>query len=457
MELIYYNKLIKKYNIPGPRYTSYPTVPYWDAIPPKPGQWTKLVKNNFAVTNDKEGISIYIHLPFCESLCTYCACNTRITVNHSVELPYIKALLQEWKMYLAVFGTPPKIKEIHLGGGTPTFFTAAHLKELINGIRATSNICDDTEFGFEAHPNNTALCHLKTLFDLGFRRISFGIQDFDTKVQKVIHCIRSFSQVEKITSLARTIGYPSVNYDLIYGLPFQTRKSMTDTINKVIILRPDRIAFYSYAYVPWIKPAQRGFSINDLPVEAEKQTLYEIGKGKLKEAGYKEIGMDHFALKTDSLYSASYSKKLHRNFMGYTTSATKLLIGLGVSAISDSWDAFIQNSKKVEDYYEKIHSGNFPFFRGHQLSPEDIVLRKHILNLMCNLETSWVLPEEQCHAVYEGLNRLKEMEEDNLIAIEPYHLKIKKAGRPFIRNVCMAFDARLWRNKPQTQLFSTII
>lgn len=450
------NKLIKKYNVPGPRYTSYPTVPYWDSTSLSASEWTNRVANAFNQYNHAQGISLYIHLPFCESLCTYCACNTRITVNHGVEFPYIKALLREWNMYLDIFGIIPKIQEIHLGGGTPTFFSPQNLLTLIEKIFSQAALMPGSELSFEAHPNNTTEAHLKALYSLGFRRVSFGIQDFDSRVQIAMNRIQTFGQVEKITCLARKIGYSSVNYDLIYGLPFQTEESIINTINKVNILRPDRIAFYSYAYVPWIKPAQRRFSEKDLPVERKKQILYELGKEKFSKAGYKEIGMDHFSLKSDSLYTALISKKLHRNFMGYTTSATKLLIGLGVSSISDSWDAFAQNSKTVENYYAMIDAGRLPFFRGHLLSSEDLILRKHILNIMCNMETSWMLPEEQCNALYEGLTRLKEMEEDNLINIEPFHLKIKKGGKPFIRNVCMAFDARLWRKKPQTQLFSRI-
>ena len=310
--------LISKYNVAAPRYTSYPTVPYWDAIPPTTDQWLKSVKFSFDSSNDKDGISIYIHLPFCERLCTYCACNTRITVNHAVELPYLKSILKEWSMYQAVFIDKPRIKEIHLGGGTPTFFSSGNLKLLIEGILSNSEVCDDAEFSFEAHPDNTESSHLQILYNLGFRRVSFGIQDFDPKVQDVINRFQSYEQVHNIVESARKIGYTSINFDLIYGLPMQTRATIIDTINKVKLLKPDRIAFYSYAHVPWLKPGQRKFTELDLPVDAEKRKLYEIGKEMFNEAGYVEIGMDHFALKTDSLYKASQSGKLHRNFMGYT-------------------------------------------------------------------------------------------------------------------------------------------
>lgn len=449
------DNLISKYNVAAPRYTSYPTVPYWDAKPPTIDEWTKSVKLTFDKSNQKDGISIYIHLPFCESLCTYCACNTRITVNHNVEIPYIKSILKEWAMYLKVFDEKPRIKEIHLGGGTPTFFSSENLKLLIEGILSKAIVCKEAEFSFEAHPNNTNGSHLKALYDLGFRRVSFGIQDFDPEVQNIINRVQTYEQVKSIVEDAREIGYTSVNFDLIYGLPLQGKKSIINTIDKVKLLKPDRIAFYSYAHVPWIKPGQRKFTEADLPIDVEKRVLYEIGRSMFNESGYEEIGMDHFALKSDSLYKASVSGKLHRNFMGYTHNYTQLMIGLGVSSISDTWYGYMQNVKKVEDYQGLIAKGIFPVFKGHLLSEEDLILRRHILNIMCRFETSWDQEREQCKELYNALNRLKEMESDGLITISPNHLKVNKSGIAFLRNVCMAFDARLWKNAPKTQIFSS--
>lgn len=449
--------LLKKYNVAGPRYTSYPTVPYWDVTPPSIAQWTASVRKAFEESNAKDGISLYLHLPFCESLCTYCGCNTRITVNHNVEDPYIKALLTEWKMYREIFTDIPRIKEIHLGGGTPTFFSAGNLKKLIEGILKDSIICNDAEFSFEAHPNNTNEIQLKTLYDLGFRRLSLGIQDFDLKVQTIVNRVQPFENVERVVNSARKIGYTSINFDLIYGLPLQTRKSVIDTINKVNILRPDRIAFYSYAHVPWLKPGQRKFSEADLPVDEEKRALYEIGKEKFSENGYVEIGMDHFALKSDTLYKAAEEGKLHRNFMGYTHSYTQLMIGLGVSSISDTWYAYGQNVKKVEEYYDLINKGILPVFKGHLLTEEDLIIRKHILNIMCKFETDWKNKEMQCDAVYQAIEKLSEMEKDKLVEISYNELKVKKTARPFIRNICMAFDAKLWNSQPRSQIFSSTV
>jgi len=447
--------LIEKYNVAAPRYTSYPTVPYWDNIPPEQQQWMDIVKDTFICSNDTEGISLYIHLPFCESLCTYCGCNTRITVNHNVELSYIMAVLNEWSLYLDLFEVTPCIKEIHLGGGTPTFFKAENLKKLMDGILSTSILSSEAELSFEAHPNNTSIEHLQILYDLGFRRISLGIQDFDEKVQHIINRIQDYKSVENVTQQARKIGYTSINYDLIYGLPLQTEQSMNETIEKVIQLRPDRIAFYSYAHVPWIKRGQRKFTEHDLPVGDIKRKLYENGRDAFEKAGYIEIGMDHFALPGDQLHRAEKNKTLHRNFMGYTAFHTQLLVGLGVSSISDGWYGFVQNVKTIEDYYKKIDQGVFPFFKGHILSKEDLILRKHILNIMCNLETSWAHETEQCQAVYDAIEHLKEMEADGLLSISHFHLKVTTKGKPFLRNICMAFDARLWKQQPTTQLFST--
>lgn len=450
------NHLIEKYNVAAPRYTSYPTVPFWD-VAPTGNQWKTLVKEQFDVSNENEGISVYIHLPFCESLCTYCGCNTRITVNHKVETVYIQALLKEWKLYMDLFGRKPKIKELHLGGGTPTFFNPIRLKHLIENLFSEVFLCDNVELSFEAHPNNTSDEHLKGLYQLGFRRLSLGIQDFDPDVQTIINRIQSYESVKYVTQKARESGYTSVNYDLIYGLPLQTQRSMKKTIEKVLQLRPDRIAFYSYAHVPWLKPGQRKFTEIDLPAGETKRALYEQGRVLFEEAGYKELGMDHFVLETDSLYHASGQNKLNRNFMGYTSTDTKLLIGLGVSAISDAWNGFIQNQKTVEAYYKDLENGIFPFFKGHVQSTDDIIIRKHILNIMCRMETSWNEKTDQCNGIYDALERLHEMEKDNLVIIQNNHLQVSALGKPFVRNICMAFDNRLWESKPQTLFFSTSI
>jgi len=446
--------LINKYHVAAPRYTSYPTVPYWDSKTPDIEQWKESVSFSFKQSNSGNGISLYVHLPFCESLCTYCGCNTRITKNHQVEDPYLRTVLKEWTLYRELFDEKPVIREIHLGGGTPTFFAAENLRILINGLIKDANMHPEAEFSFEAHPNNTKEDHLRVLYDLGFRRLSLGIQDFDLKVQKIINRIQSFEQVQLVTNLAREIGYHSINFDLIYGLPLQTYEGLTDTVRQVGKLMPDRIAFYSYAHVPWIKPGQRSYTELDLPSVSEKQRLYELGREMFTAMGYLEIGMDHFALRTDSLYQAESSGRLHRNFMGYTHQYTQLMIGLGVSSISDSWFAFAQNVKKVEDYKDIVNRGEFPVFKGHHLTEEDLFIRKHILNLMCKGSTAWDINTPFMETWNAGLERAKALERDGLISIAHSSLIVTPLGKRFLRNICMAFDARLWASQPETQLFS---
>jgi oxygen-independent coproporphyrinogen-3 oxidase len=439
-------ELIRKYNIPGPRYTSYPTVPFW-SVNPTTEDWKKHVQNTFKNTNKDEGISLYIHLPYCESLCTFCGCNKRITVNHAVEMPYIKTVLTEWNMYLELFeGERPQISEIHLGGGTPTFFSPESLKFLISEIYKTADLHPNAELGFEGHPKNTTKEHLQTLYDLGFRRVSCGVQDFNPTVQQTINRIQPFEMVKEVDDNARAIGYTSVNYDLVFGLPHQHVDSIEDTIEKINTLRPDRIAYYSYAHVPWVSPGQRGYSEKDLPEDEEKRILYERGKEMFEENGYEEIGMDHFALKSDNMYKAFEEKRLHRNFMGYSSLQTDLMIGLGVSSISDSWTCFAQNEKKVEDYVATVEAGDLPIFRGHVLSDQDELIRKKILDLMCHFESDFFGIEDQ--EVERIKNRLEEPLKDELLVIVGHKIEVTEKGKPYVRNICMAFDIQLHENAP---------
>ncbi len=451
------SSLIDKYNIPGPRYTSYPTVPYWDESSFSGERWKETVIRSFNESNSEEGISIYIHLPFCEALCTFCACHKRITKQHSVEVPYLESVLKEWKLYLELFDAKPKLKELHLGGGTPTFFSPQNLKTLLEGIFSTVEIAEHQEFSFEGHPNNTTREHLQTLYDLGFRRASFGVQDYDLKVQKAINRIQPFEKVKEVTEMAREIGYTGISHDLVFGLPHQHWDAMEYTIRKTLELKPDRLAFYSYAHVPWVKGVgQRGFDENDLPSGEEKRRLYEDGKQLLENLGYIEVGMDHFSLEHDDLYQSLIQKKLHRNFMGYTSSKTQLMVGLGMSSISDSWYAFAQNVKTVEEYQKTVEEGIIPVVKGHILSEEDLTIRRHILNLMCQLETSFDI-QNAFPELENALQMLKEMEKDELVEIHDHQIKITEKGRAFTRNVAMVFDLRMMRNKPETRIFSMTI
>ena len=446
--------LLSKYDVAAPRYTSYPTVPYWTAEQPEADEWLARVFHAFAA--DRE-ISLYIHLPFCESLCTYCGCNKHITKNHAVEEPYIAAVLKEWKIYRATLPSKPVLRELHLGGGTPTFFHPDQLRYLLETIYADVELPLGPHFSFEAHPNSTSEAHLRTLYDLHFRRVSIGVQDFDDALMQLVNRRQTAEEVIRCTEAARRIGYHSVNYDLIYGLPRQTEAHIQRDADYLEQLRPDRIAFYSYAHVPWLKRSQTAYSEADLPTGAAKRLLYEVGRTRLETIGYREIGMDHFALPTDTLCLALDHGTLHRNFMGYTPMRTRLMIGLGASAIGDTWDAFAQNEKTIAGYQLALQQDRLPLFRGHFLSTQDQRLRRHILRLMTTYQTDWFWPEEQDDDLFAALDRLEPLERDGLVKREPFRLHVTEAGRMFLRNICMAFDAQYWKRQPQGRLFSQAV
>ena len=448
--------LIRKYNQPVPRYTSYPTVPNWDDVL-ELNVWKEAFQKQFSEQNHTKGISLYIHLPFCESLCTYCGCNKKITTNHSVEDEYLLAIEKEWKIYRKLMKQTPVIRELHLGGGTPTFFSPRNLKRLLDVILKTSIKHPQYEFSVEGHPNNTTLEHLKVLYDQGFRRISYGVQDNDPEVQRIINRVQPFENVQRATEQARKVGFTSVNFDLIYGLPRQSLESIERTIKQVITLKPDRIAFYSYAHVPWTSKAQRLFDETDLPPAEEKILLYLEGKSLLQKAGYADIGMDHFALLHDELYKAWEEGRLHRNFMGYTTQNSGLLLGLGVSSISDVNTAFAQNEKTLRQYYDAINKGELAIRRGYVLSEEDKDFKNYILDIACKGETLFSNENLETLKQYT-FPKLDELADDDLIDWNPKGLRLTAQGHYFIRNICSAFDLYLQRNAPgEKPVFSKAI
>jgi oxygen-independent coproporphyrinogen-3 oxidase len=402
-------------------------------------------------------LSLYIHLPYCESLCTFCACNKRITKNHLVESRYIAAVLREWEMYRHIMPATPVIREIHLGGGTPTFFSPTNLQLLIKSIAKDSIIPSDHEFSVEVHPNYTKQEHLIALSKAGFTRISLGVQDFDPEVQYIINRIQSFEKTKQVVDWARVLGYDSVNIDLVYGLTRQTVKHVEFTISQIKKLMPNRIAFYSYAHVPWKSKGQRRYTEADLPHAAEKLAMYSTGRALLNEAGFAAIGMDHFALPGDKLWQSAREGKMHRNFMGYTTTQNKLIIGLGASSIGDSWNAFMQNEKEVETYEERVEKGQLPLMTGHLLTNEDIMIRKNILGLMCKNKTQ-LNAEGLDPAFIEAVKtQLNELEQDGLVTANGNQIEVTELGTTFIRNICSALDVRLWRKKNSNQVFSQAI
>jgi len=441
--------LFAKYDVPAPRYTSYPTVPFWTDSPTT-DQWIEHLNKAFAA--EEATWSLYFHLPFCESLCTFCACNTVITRDHGREENYIELLSKEWNLYVE---RVPELRErpllgVHLGGGTPTFFSAQNLERILKPILSQTRIDPDRfEASVEVHPGHTNREQLLMLRGLGFTRISIGVQDFDPEVQRLVNRHQPYEVTRSVTELARELGYTSVNYDLIYGLPRQNPDRFRQTVEKTIELGPDRIALYSFAKVPWIKPAQRSYKDEDLPVAGEKRALYELARELLAGAGYIEIGMDHFALPHDGMAKAQRDATLHRNFQGYTETRTTVLLGLGVSAISEAPTCFHQNEKAFPVYERRVRQGEIPTLRGHLLNEEDRKLREQILQFMTRFQVA-LEPEQSADAG----EFLRPMIEDGLVELTARGVRLTERGTPFLRNACMFFDQRLRSQEQRPQLFS---
>jgi oxygen-independent coproporphyrinogen-3 oxidase len=443
--------LLQKYDVPVPRYTSYPTVPYW-AEAPSEEEWLQALHHSL---EPGKSWSLYLHVPFCETLCTFCGCNTSITKDHAKGLPYVDSLHQEWAYYKERL---PELRErtlnhVHLGGGTPTFLSAEELTRLLEPMLADAGWKPGLSQGsIEIDPRRTNAEQLKALQALGFQRVSLGVQDFNPEVQRLVNRIQPEDQTRRVTEEARALGFSSVNYDLIYGLPKQTASSFAHTVDTTLKLRPDRIALYSFALVPWIKPAQRLFSDADLPKGADKRALYESAREAFLANGYIEIGMDHFALEEEALSVAMREGRLHRNFMGYTEFRTDLLLGLGVSSISETPTAFHQNEKVLPLWEQKVKSGQLPTHRGHKLTEEDQRQREQILRFMTKGFTTLSSDEQADARLFLG-----PMFNDGLVTLESDTLRITEAGRPFLRNACALFDMRLRRAQPTARIFSQSI
>lgn len=446
------NNLLKKYDVPVPRYTSYPTVPYWNDTPSE-NVWISHL--NQTLSHDETTWSMYLHIPYCESLCTFCGCNTIITKNHQLENSYVELILKEWAIYKLKCPDLLKkpLRHIHLGGGTPTFLSAVMLEKLLAPL--FSDIIQDKDFeaSIEVDPRKTNFEQLDVLKKLGFNRISMGVQDFNPEVQRLINRIQPFEITKNLTDYARKINYQSVNFDLIYGLARQTAESFTETIIKTLELKPDRIALYSFALVPWIKPAQRLFKDEDLPAGDDKRLLYELARELLLKNDYIEIGMDHFALPTENLSKSLKNKNLHRNFMGYTDQKTDILLGLGLSSISETPLSFHQNEKVYSLYENLINKNELATHRGHVLTAVDKIRRQQILQLM----TQYYVTFESADQKDQAQLFLQEMLTDELIQIKDHQMFVLDKGKPFLRNICSFFDERLKIHKPDTKIFSQSI
>jgi oxygen-independent coproporphyrinogen III oxidase len=438
--------LFEKYDIAGPRYTSYPPVPFWSTTPSQ-NQWVSFVKAHTE-------LDLYIHIPFCEKLCWYCGCHRTITKNKNRADDYVDYIIKEWQLYIKLLGPEQiKINSIHFGGGTPTFLRPNTLKRLLSHFSPFLQ----SEFigAIEVDPRTCHEDHLQVLSQFGFTRISMGIQDFDPKVQDAINRHQPFDLVEKLVDKIREFQFRSINFDLIYGLPRQNECTIATTITQVKKLNPDMIAFYSYAHLPDRLKNQRLINEADLPSGKDKRKLYEIGRDLLFKSGYLEIGLDHFAKEGSYLAIAKNERLLQRSFMGYTDKKTPLLIGLGVSAISSSNDCFIQNEKETSDYMRLLDEGNFPFCKGHVLSPKDKEVAKIINQLMCD-----------GHAFVEKIisdgekaqmrKELQEMQNDGLIEFDESEVRMTEQGHPFLRNVAMVFDFHLRNQQNQTRFSRTI-
>lgn len=442
-------QLIQKYNVAGPRYTSYPPVPFWRQTPTQ-DQWVQHIKSQY---NPETGLDLYVHIPFCESLCYYCGCSRIVTKDHSVEDTLLESLLGEWKIYQEKLGCTPMVSSLHFGGGTPTFLSPKNLEKLIIGL--TRHKSDSFIGSIEVDPRTCTSEHIQVIAGQGIKRVSLGIQDFDPLVQKAIHRDQSIEMVAKLVNQMRERGIESINFDLIYGLPKQTMESIERTIEAVKELRPDLIAFYSYAHLPERIKNQRLIKTDELPSPETKRKLYEVGKKLLAQEGYWDVGMDHFALPSSYLWKAKEQKKLHRNFMGYVDMKSNILLGLGPTAISDSSVSFMQNAKELKNYQESISLGKLAIEKGHTHQPRDLMVQKMILDLMCNNEIEVSHLQEIPHWS-EIQKDLKNFASDGLLARDQNRITLSETGKAFMRNVAMSFDFYL-REQNQTVKFSQTI
>ena len=448
-------ELLEKYNVPGPRYTSYPTAPEWlDSF--GPADFEKAFEESNAARPGRP-LSLYMHLPFCDSLCLFCGCNVVINRDHEVSHPYVQTLKQEIDRVASRLDRSRPVVQFHWGGGTPTYLSPAQLEDLFLYTKERFTFAPDPEIGLEIDPRVTTQDHVTALRRLGFNRISMGVQDFNPLVQKTIHRIQPYDLTRELVDSCRALGYESINIDLIYGLPHQTADTFADSVDKVIGLRPDRVAMFSYAHVPWLKKQQNSFA-QSIPQGMAKFQIFRTGIERFTRAGYFYIGMDHFALPEDELHTAQQNRTLHRNFQGYTTKAGSDLFAMGVSSISGLERVYAQNFRDLKDYYAAMERPILPTMRGIRLNQDDVIRRATINRILCHgvihkreIEDSFNLDFDRYFA--DELVRLEGLERDGLVKLTSDSLFTTSLGRIFIRNAGMVFDRYL--RKPQDRpLFS---
>ncbi|MEO7766119.1 MAG: radical SAM protein [Ferruginibacter sp.] len=439
--------LARKYNQPIPNYTSYPTESFWQNNF-APNEWSAIFQTKFNNHNHTDGISIYIHLPSCESLCSFCGCTKQIISNHPPEDEYLLAIEKEWKLYRNLMQQTPVIREIHLGGGSLTFFSPNNLRRLVSLILTNSIVHPVYEFSVEAHPNNITPKHLELLFSLGFRRISFGVPDIDSGDQQAAQHLQPFENLKTATEMARASGFTTINFDLINGLSGQSAATIEKTINAVIALAPGRIYFQRNMFTSTCNEASQ--LVGGLNANKEKMICgYLKGREMLVQNGYYEIGMDHFALTGDALYKAMNKGKLYRNFMGYSTQDTGLLLGLGISGISDTGNAFAQNEKNLRRYYSSLNDSEMVVKKVCILSDEDILFRKNILDISCRGKTTF--SEKQFFLLEQyTFPQLALFAAEDLVRYDKTGAEVTKQGHFFMRNICSAFDMHLQRNRARS-------
>jgi oxygen-independent coproporphyrinogen-3 oxidase len=445
-------ELLERLSIPGPRYTSYPTANVFHARF-GPADYARALRR-FGEARPARPLSLYVHLPFCRSLCLYCACNVVITRQAGVAARYLDALEREAALVAGAIGARARVAQLHLGGGTPTYLTVGELERLCDILEARFDLSAVEEGAVEVDPRVTSREHLATLARRGFNRASFGVQDFDPLVQRAVNRVQSFEDTAALLGAARGLGYESLNVDLIYGLPFQRLEGFRATLARVLELRPDRIAAYAYAHVPWMRRAQASFEAKELPLPApeEKHALFQLAVETFTRAGYRHLGMDHFALPGDELARAQERGALHRNFQGYTVKRAEDLVGLGVSAISDLAGVYAQNEKELPAYEAAAGEGRLATTRGFELGEEDVRRRRAITALMCGAPLPAGFAEEFA-AEIEGLAPL---EAAGLVRRATGALEVTPLGRIFIRNIAMAFDRYLASEAPMPVFSRTV-
>jgi oxygen-independent coproporphyrinogen III oxidase len=453
--------LLRRYDVPGPRYTSYPTADRFVEAFTAADYAQALAQRRTGPAALAMPLSLYIHIPFCESLCYYCGCNKIVTRHHERAAEYLRYLSREVDLHTAELGLGQAVTQLHLGGGTPTFLSDAELRELMAMLRRSFQLAPGGEYSIEIDPRTMDETRLKTLAELGFNRLSFGVQDFDPEVQKAVHRIQPAEQVFALVDKARAIGFDSINVDLIYGLPKQTPESFARTLVQVNELRPDRIALYGYAHLPERFKPQRRIVSSELPGAPSKLAMLSQSLAAFQDAGYVYVGMDHFALPNDSLAVAKRQGRLHRNFQGYSTQPDCDLIGLGVSSIGRVGATYSQNAKTLEEYYDLLDHGQFPVTRGLALSRDDLARRAVIMAIMCqgqvlfeSIELAWLLDFREYFAT--ELAALRDMAGTGLVTVDDVGIQVTPLGWYFVRGVAMVFDRYLQADRNRTK-FSRII